>query len=142
MKYTDFFEENDILRARFTVWLDTVLYRAKLRYLNKERQKIETISLDVFPADLVRDPTNCFDQVERSQTDFDFEEEKLAKAFYELPLMRREILRLMFVEEKSNKEIAAQLHCSEEYVRLQKFRALKKLRQQLKDGGDGSCESR
>lgn len=134
-------DDPDFLRARFTAWLDTVLYHAKLRYLRSERQKFETVSLDVFPADLVQDPNNYFDQAERSQTDFDFEEEKLAKAFYELPLMRREVLRLIFVEEKSNKEIADQLHCSEEYVRLQKFRALKKLRQQLEDGGDGSRDN-
>lgn len=134
-------DDPDFLRARFTAWLDTVLYRAKLRYLRSERQKFETVSLDIFPADLVQDPNNYFDHAERSQTDFDFEEEKLAKAFYELPLMRREVLRLIFVEEKSNKEIAVQLHCSEEYVRLQKFRALKKLRQQLEDGGDGSRDN-
>lgn len=133
--------EQDFLRARFTSWLDTVLYHAKLRYLHNERQKMETVSLDAFPADLIQDPNDCFEQVAYSQTDFDFEEEKLAKAFYELPLMRREVLRLIFVEEKSNKEIASQLHCSEEYVRLQKFRALKKLRQQLEDGGDGSRDN-
>lgn len=132
--------EQDVLRARFTAWLDTVLYHAKLRYLYNERQKIETVSLDAFPADWIQDPNDCFEQVYHSQTDFDFEEEKLAKAFYELPLMRREVLRLIFVEEKSNQEIAAQLHCSEAYIRLQKFRALRKLRQQLEDGGDGSCD--
>lgn len=141
MKYCNFPEENDMLHVRFTAWLDTVLYRAKLRYLYNERRRIETVSLDLFPADLIQDPNDCFEQVVRSQTDFDFEEAKLAKAFYELPLMRREVLRLIFVEEKSNKEIAAQLHCSEEYVRLQKFRALKKLRQQLEDGGDGSRDN-
>lgn len=111
--------EQDFLRARFTSWLDTILYHAKLRYLYNERQKIETVSLDTIPADLVPDSNDYFDQTERSHTDFDFEEERLAKAFYELPLMRREVLRLIFVEEKSNKEIAARLHCSEEYVRLQ-----------------------
>lgn len=128
-------DDPDFLRARFTAWLDTVLYHAKLRYLRSERQKFETVSLDVFPADLVQDPNNYFEQAERSQADFDFEEEKLAKAFYELPLMRREVLRLIFVEEKSNKEIATQLHCTEEYVRQQKSRALRRLRQQLEDGG-------
>lgn len=133
-------KDQDFLRARFTSWLDTILYHAKLRYLYNDRRKIETVSLDAIPADLIQAPNDYFEQAERSQTDFDFEEEKLAKAFYELPLMRREVLRLIFVEEKSNKEIAAQLHCSEEYVRLQKFRALRKLRQQLEVGGDDSCD--
>ena len=127
--------EKDELRARFTVWLDTTLYRAKLKYLANQKQKFEYISIDEMPADLIEDPTDYYTYVERSHTDFDFEEEKLAKAFYELPLMRREVLRLLFVEEKTPEEISMQLHCSVNYVHLQKSRALKKLRTALKEGG-------
>lgn len=83
-------KDQDFLRARFTSQLDTILYHAKLRYLYNDRRKIETVSLDAIPADLIQAPNDYFEQAERSQTDFDFEEEKLAKAFYELPLMRRE----------------------------------------------------
>lgn len=50
--------------------------------------------------------------------------------------MRREVLRLLFVEEKTPKEISALLHCSESYVYLQKSRALKKLRDVLLGGED------
>lgn len=132
--------KQDILRGRFTAWLDTVLYHAKLRYVESQKSRIETVSLDAFPTEMIKDPNDCFEQVERSHTDFDFEEEKLAKAFYELPLLRREVLRLIFVEEKSNEEIAAYLHCSQEYVRQQKSRALRALRRQLEDGGDGNCD--
>lgn len=127
--------EKDELRARFTVWLDTTLYRAKLKYLANQKQKLECISIDEMPADLIEDPTDYYTYVERSRTDFDFEEEKLARAFYELPLMRREVLRLLFVEEKTPEEISMKLHCSVNYVHLQKSRALKKLRTALKEGG-------
>lgn len=131
--------EADELRARFTAWLDTTLFRAKLKYLENQKQKVEFVSLDEMPPDLIEDPADHYANVERSQTDFDFEEEKLAKAFSELPLMRREVLRLLFVEEKTPDEISRQLHCSVNYVHLQKSRALKKLRTALMEGG-GDCD--
>ena len=37
-------ENDDVLRGRFTKWLDVVLYRAKLKYLRKLSQEIETVS--------------------------------------------------------------------------------------------------
>lgn len=129
-------EERDELRARFTGWLDTTLYRAKLKFLEKQRTPFEIISFDEIPADIVEDPIDYYTNVERSGADFDFEEEKLAKAFSELPLMRREVLRLLFVEEKTPEEISAQLHCTVNYVHLQKSRAIKKLRASLLKGGD------
>lgn len=128
--------ERDELRARFTGWLDTTLYRAKLKFLEKHREPFEIISFDEIPAVLAEDPIDYYTNVERSGTDFDFEEEKLAKAFSELPLMRREVLRLLFVEEKTPEEISIQLHCTVNYVHLQKSRAIKKLRASLLAGGD------
>lgn len=128
--------EPDELRARFTAWLDTVLFRAKLKYLENHKQKIETVSLEEIPPDSLESQDNPFAQVGCSRTDFDFEEEKLARAFSELPLMRREVLRLLFVEEKTPDEISKKLQCSVNYVHLQKSRALKKLRSALTEGGD------
>lgn len=130
----------DFIRARFTSWLNTTLIRARQKYLAKQKQKLDVISLDELPADLLEDPYDYFTGAERSQVDFIFEEEKLAKAFYDLPLMRREVLRLLFVEEKTPEEISKQLLCSVNYVHQQKSRALKKLRKVLLQGGDGSLD--
>ena len=127
--------EKDELRARFTGWLDTTLYRAKLKYLEKQKQPFELISFDEFPADLVEDPIDYYTNIEHSSMDFDFEEETLAEAFSKLPSMRREILRLLFVAEKSPEEIAVQLQCTVNYVHLQKSRAIKKLRTSLQERG-------
>lgn len=127
--------ERDELRARFTGWLDTTLYRAKLKYLEKQKQPFEIISIDDFPADLFEDPVDYYVNVERSSSDFDFEVDMLAEAFAELPLSRREILRMLFVDEKTPEEIAAQLHCTVNYVHLQKSRAIKKLRASLQERG-------
>lgn len=132
--------EKDYLRARFTMWLNTTLIHARQRYLVKEARKPDTIPLDEELAEILADPIDYFAPIERSQTEFDFEEEKLAKAFSELPLMRREVLRLLFVEDKKPEEIAEILHCSLDYVYKHKSRALLKLREALTKGGDVFCE--
>ena len=88
----------------------------------------------------VPDPVDHFTVVERSRTDFEFEETRLAQAFAELPLMRREVLRLLFVEMRDPAEISEILHCSVNYVHLQKSRALKRLREQLSKPGVGDYE--
>ena len=41
--------EKDELRARFTVWLDVTVYRAKLKYLRKTEQNKEVVSIDELP---------------------------------------------------------------------------------------------
>lgn len=129
--------QHDELRARFTSWLDITLIRARSDYIDQLRNHPTVASLDSIPADLIADPYDCFAAVERSSVDFEFEEAKLAEAFSKLPLMRREVLRLLFVEMKEPAEIAAILHCSTNYVHLQKSRALKRLRELLSEGGNG-----
>lgn len=132
--------ENDLLRARFTMWLNTTLIHARQRFLEKNTQRLILIPLDEALAESLADPNDCFMRVESSQEAFDFEEEKLAQAFSALPLMRREVLRLLFVEELTPGEIAAKLHCSMNYVHKQKSRALQKLRAALTDGDDDTLD--
>ena len=132
--------ENDLLRARFTMWLNTTLIHARQRFLEKNTQRLILIPMDEALAESLADPNDCFMRVESSQEAFDFEEEKLAQAFSALPLMRREVLRLLFVEELTPGEIAAKLHCSMNYVHKQKSRALQKLRAALTDGDDDTLD--
>ena len=131
--------EQELLRARFTLWLDTTLARASARFREQMKDKlaeeVDILSFDAFPSDYFADPINPYASIEIGVRDFDFAEERIAKAFSELPWMRREVLRLLFVEMRKPREIAEILHCSEDYVSLQKTRALNKLRIVLKDGG-------
>ena len=130
--------EQELLRARFTLWLDTTLARASAKFrkqmTDKLAEEIDIVSYDAFPPDYIADPINPYDGIEIGARDFDFAEERIAKAFSELPWMRREVLRLLFVEMKTPREIAAIMHCSEEYVRVQKNRAISKLRKMLEEG--------
>jgi len=131
--------EQELLRARFTLWLDTVLSRASARYREQMEDKLakdaDILSIDALPPDCIPDPRDPFAGIEIGKPDFAFEEERLAQAFSELSLMRKEVLRLLFVERMKPKEIAMLLRCSENYVNVQKKRALKELRQMLAEGG-------
>ena len=128
------YDEPDVLRARFTKWLEKLIKNARIDYLRQLKNVPETISIDSLFEDeqLVGDSDVT---ISDSKTAFDFEEERLAKAFYELPLMKRRILEMMFVEEIKPEEIAKRLNCSAQYVYNQRSRAIKKLREQLNKGG-------
>lgn len=128
-------ENEDVLRARFTKWLDIVIYRAKLKYLRKNETMLETVSFEELPESsqpVYEDRMRLND----SKSDFDFEEERLADAFAKLPIRRQQILTMLFVEEKKPEEIAKELNCSAQHVYDQRYQALKKLRIELSKEGD------
>lgn len=128
--------EPDILRARFTVWIEKLITNAKTDFLRQNNKEPEFVSIDELFDDeqIIGD----YDVIVVEDKDaFAFEEERLAEAFYKLPLMKRKILELLFVECIRPEEIASRLNCSPQYVYNQRYRALKHLREQLEKGGDG-----
>ena len=128
--------ENDELRARFTNWLNKLIYRAKLNYLKKQKNNPIMLSLDDIPEENLRS-TDIESLVEASDTNsFELEEEKLAKVFSELPLMKQKILIMLFVEEKTPNAIAKKLNCSVQHVYNQRSLAIKTLRILLMKGGE------
>ena len=126
--------EKDELRARFTHFLERLVGKAQIDYLRKIEHRFPVLSIDDIPEE-------SFAKAEPmsygKRTAFDFEEERLARAFSSLPLMRQQILTLLFVEEWKPAQIAKHLNCSVEYVYNQRFLAIKKLRQLLQEEGDG-----
>ena len=117
------------LRAEFTSWLATLMRRARIDYFRSKEREVKTISLDeVSETDFA-----VQDRYAILESSFQFEEERLAKAFFSLPLHRQQILTMLFVEEKKPEEIARILRCSTDYVRLQKYRAIQKLRKLLSE---------
>ena len=124
--------EPDVLRARFTCWLEVLVYRARNKYLKKEEHRIKTISLDdlpeeqwpIAPAPVLR------------ETEFDFEEERLARAFSELSFERQKLLTLVFLYDLNTEEAAEILHYSIKKFYNNKYEALKKLRKMLSEQED------
>lgn len=127
--------ERDELKARFTAWLETTVYRAKLKYLEREKQKMEIVSIQDVPENLLSISDKAIYK-NITQSAFDFEEERLAEAFATLPIKRQKILTMLFVEERKPEEIARLLNCSPQHVYDQRYQALKKLRQALEKEGD------
>ena len=127
--------ETDILRAKFTSWIEKLVKNAKIDYLRQNSRKPECISIE----ELFEDEQLIGDEdviLSISSSSFDFEEEKLAKAFCKLPLMKRRILELLFVDEFKPEVIAKRLNCSPQYVYDQRYRAIKKMRSYIEKDGD------
>lgn len=134
MDYPNECFEHDHLRARFTRFLEVMVKRARLNYIQKCRRYPETIPLEYVSEELL---ATKYPLPTHADTDsFSFEEERLADAFNKLPLMRQKMLTLLFVEELTPLEIAQKMNCSVGHVYNQRSLALQKLRQLLQEGGD------
>ncbi len=132
-------DDRDELRAEFTVWLDTLIRRAKLDYLRKHHVPLDIMSLEELHEDnMPVSEDTWMRQMLFEEDDFNFEEERLAQAYAELPLLRKQILKLLYVDELEVKEIARLLNCSAQYVSNQKQKGIKHLRKRMTEGGDNS----
>lgn len=129
--------EPDVLRARFTNWIEKLIKNAKIDYIRQlNKAEPEFVSIDeLFEDEQLIGARDVV--ISEDKASFDFQEERLAEAFYKLPLMKRKILELLFIECIKPEEIASRLNCSPQYVYNQKFLALKQLRKKLDKGGDG-----
>lgn len=124
--------EKDELRARFTVWLKTLLRRAKIDYIRLERRYPKTVTLELteketaIPIPEIVIPNS-----------FDFENDKLRAAFMRLSLSKRNILEMLFVQGLEANEAARELGCTIQHVYNLRSKALKELRKELsKEEGD------
>lgn len=129
--------ERDELRAEFTAWLDMLIRRAKLDYLRKTYIPVEMVSIEELHEK--NQPISEDDWMKHMlmrEDDFCFEEERLANAYSQLPLLRKQILKLLFVDNLKIKDIAKMLNCSANYVSDQKRKAINSLRKILTEGGD------
>ena len=118
----------DELSGRFTRWIVITAQNAQKNYLRTEGKRPKTISIDEIELPIT---DTLLPKIETVSGSFDFAEQQLADAFRELPLMRRRILELLFVDELSPAEIAQKLHCSVQHVYNQRSLAIKRLRERL-----------
>jgi len=116
----------------FTAYVSKVVRYAKLEYLRNQKHYVSETPLDLLPPEML-----SYEDSYLSQKDaFVFEDDALTNAFNKLGSLRQEILICVFLEGLSAQETADRLGCSVENVYLHKHRALKKLRDQLMEGGD------
>jgi len=121
------------LRNQFTAYMQKVVYHAKVDYIR--RKKAQQPKAEVSCAEV---SDLAYEQDFRTvpETEFDFEERRLANSFETLPLIRRKILTLLFVQGLSAMEVAEEIGCSLDFVYTSKRRALQKLREQMQESGE------
>lgn len=120
------------LRARFTLWLEQLIYRARINYLKKYFSAPEGVGLSQVPEEFIAQEDR-YELDGGTEDGFVFEEERLARAYSRLPLMRKRILTMLFVDQMEPAEIAARLHCSVQNIYNQKYRAIKALKEWLSE---------
>lgn len=120
-------EQEDRLRARFTSWLTTLLRRARIDYLRRSEREPKTIAFDSIDEYQMGSEDKYF----LMSSEFQFEEERLAQAFFSLSPRKSEILKCLFAEQLTVEETAKRLHITSENVYKEKSRALATLRKKL-----------
>ena len=133
-------ESPEVLRCRFTKWLEILIYRVKINYLSDISKQTETLSLDElidkgFQAEA---PQNAYRFVD-SDNSFSFNDDAIAEAVMKLPKKRRRILELLFIEGLKPIEVSELLGCSLQHVYNRRSAAIKELRSALieEDKNDG-----
>lgn len=134
MHHTEKYKNYDELKGRFTVWLEKVVRNAKINYIKKLKREPQLVYLEEIPESVLTTQSSSYEVYTKSE--FEFEEERLSKAFSKLPLMRKRILAMLFVENISPDEISKRLNCSPQYVYNQRYKALKALKNELDKGGE------
>ena len=134
MHHTEKYKNYDELKGRFTVWLEKVVRNAKINYIKKLKREPQLVYLEEIPESVLTTQSSSYEVYTKSE--FEFEEERLSKAFSKLPLMRKRILAMLFVENISPDEISKRLNCSPQYVYNQRYKALKALKNELDKGSE------
>jgi len=131
------FDDSDgELIAQFTAFMVKVVTSAKIDYIRRQRHWKWEVLMDK-PPEPQDDKLNSGRWMNAiSESEFYFAEERISKALSDLPTLRRRILELSFIDELSAQEIAEILGCSVKFVYNQKHAALKKLRDNLLNGGE------
>ena len=122
-------EEHDELRARFTVWMERLLYRAKIDYIRQLKSNPNEVSLDSIEQTKFAEELNEVISFEN----FEFENESLRAAFSALSPKKREVLRLLFLGRLDSEEVAKRLGCSVGNIYNLRSMALKTIKKKMED---------
>ncbi len=127
-------EYDALIRACFTKWLEQLLSWTRQKYIRTLKRQLDTVSLDHLLENGFHPVTPSPEQLFSSNEAFLFEEQRLALAYQEIPLKRRKILEMLFIQQLSPELIAEKLNCTVQHVYNQRSKALRHLRQNLKEG--------
>ncbi len=121
-------ESNDLL-YRFTAWIELVVKRAKIDYIRHHIKAKDEVSFD----DDILKNTVVSDRNIDSNTNIEFCNERLAKAFDKLSANRKKILIMLYIERIPPEEIAKEYGYTLRYVYNIKMRAITDLRKLMSE---------
>lgn len=117
----------DELQIRFTAWITKLVRRAKIDYIRKLCKTPLTVPLDNVPdGELAKEQE--IDDLFRSAESFEFSDPRIAETFSALSVFRQKILILLYVQDMTVEEAAAELGCDTKFVYNERRAAFKILR--------------
>ena len=126
----------DELQARFTVWLEKVIYSAKIDYIRQSTKEPKRISLE----DAERRNEIAYlqdiklEDYDISKGEYAFDNERIELAFSTLSKVARQVLLLLYVFDMAPDEVAFELGCSVQNIYKVRAHAIANLREMLKNG--------
>ena len=125
----------DELQARFTVWIEKVIYSAKIDYIRQSTKEPKRISLE----DAERRNEIAYSQdikledYDISKGEYAFDNERIELAFSTLSKVARQVLLLLYVFDMTPDEVASELGCSVQNIYKVRAHAIANLKEMLKD---------
>lgn len=125
----------DELQARFTVWIEKVIYSAKIDYIRQSAKETKRISLE----DAERRNEVAYlqdiklEDYDISRGEYAFDNERIELAFSTLSKVARQVLLLLYVFDMTPDEVAGELGCSVQNIYKVRAHAIANLKEMLKD---------
>ena len=125
----------DELQARFTVWIEKVIYSAKIDYIRQSAKEPKRISLE----DVERRNEIAYlqdiklEDYDISKGEYAFENERIELAFSTLSKVARQVLLLLYIFDMTPDEVAFELGCSVQNIYKVRAHAIANLREMLKN---------
>ena len=117
--------KNDELLNRFTAYMKVIVRHAKVDYMRKLNWKRYEIATE---AEVIAELSQSAFPIIKSD-DFAFENQALETAFEKLSELRKQILKMVFIDDMKPSEIADALGCPVDFVYREKTRGIKKLKE-------------
>lgn len=121
--------KQDLLRARFTIWLKRVIVNARIDYL-RQLNSVDKFLYDEYDEDIFKQ--EFFFELKKEK--FEFEDERINCAIGKLSKQRQDILIQIYINNKSFKEIAKESGVTVQHVYNQHSLAIKQLKSILSKG--------
>ena len=122
-------EEQNVLQARFTVWLKKLIVRAKINYIKRLKR-----NSDEFLDDYEENRFGHDFSFGTQNDNFDFEDKKYNRAISKLSESKRNILISIYIKNMSAEEIAKESGVTVQHIYNQHSLAIKQLKSILSKG--------